>query len=64
MSNAVKKGLVLAGVLAVGATQASAGVLSADVAVDMTDITFIFGGLITFGVTWYALKKAKSLIGA
>lgn len=58
-----KTAVVAVGV-AVASTSAQAGILAADVAVDTGDITYIFGGLVTFGVLWYGIKKAKSLLGA
>ena len=64
MSSSVKKGLLAVGVLTVAAVSGNAGVLAGDVAIDLSDITYIFGGLVTFGVTWYGIKKAKSLLGA
>jgi len=56
---------IVAGVTAFGisASNAFAGVLTADPVIDLSDVTYIFGGLITFGVVFYGLKKSKSFLG-
>lgn len=63
MSNSVKKGLLAVGVLAV-TTGAQAGALSENVAFDLGDVNYIFGGMVVAGVALYAIRKAKSLLGA
>ena len=59
-----KKSLVGVALVALGSAQAQAAVLTENVAFDLGDVTFVFGGMIVAGIALYSMKKAKSFIGA
>lgn len=52
------------GAVVVGSSNAFAGALTADAVFDLGDVNFIFGGMVVAGIALYAIKKAKSLLGA
>jgi SepF-like predicted cell division protein (DUF552 family) len=60
VSNKVKAGAVVV----IATTQANAGALTENVTFDLSDINYIFGGMIVAGVALYAIRKGKSLLGA
>lgn len=62
-AKSAKKSVVVATGVVLASANAHAGILSADVVIDTSDVGYIFGGLIAFGVVFYGLKKAKSFLG-
>jgi len=66
LKKVIKQNKILGAVVAVGLTtsNAFAGALSENVAFDLGDVNYIFGGMVVAGVSLYAIKKAKALLGA
>jgi hypothetical protein len=56
----VKSALLVAGL----SVASFAGTLTENVSFDMGDVNYIFGGMVVAGVALYAIRKAKSLLGA
>lgn len=66
LKKVAKQNKVLGSLVAVGLTASSsfAGALTEDVVFDLGDVNYIFGGMVVAGVSLYAIKKAKALLGA
>ena len=64
MKKSAKKILALMALGMTFAQAAAAAALTENVVFDLTDVNFIFGGLVVAGVSLYAIRKAKGLLGA
>lgn len=56
----VKSALLVAGL----SVASFAGTLTENVTFDMSDVQYIFGGMVVAGAALYVIRKAKSLLGA